>query len=294
MKLSVLELPMHLPRFWLIVTLFLCATALASAEGKKNPWANVKTPAKGEPRVIGGYSSGCIQGAQALPLDGEGYQVMHPIRRRYYGHPSLIDFLTKLGRAIHEKGLKVILLGDLSQPRGGKASGGHASHETGLDVDIWYWHPKKAEKRALTTSERESIKARSILNGKTGTIRAKWSKAVFEMLRITAEDPRVERVFVHPIIKRDLCGQAGAKRDWLRKIRPWYGHDDHFHVRLACPKDSPDCVPQASVPEGDGCEELDWWFSDEARADRSKGRKRYQSKVIGKRKFPEKCFELLK
>lgn len=284
-------------RFWRIRLIFSLVAAMAltaSADSQGNPWAEVKTPAKGAPRAIGDYSSGCLQGAQALPLNGVGYQVMHPSRRRYYGHPSLLDFIVGLGRAVREAGLEVVLLGDLSQPRGGRASGGHASHETGLDVDIWYWHPKQAEQRKLTQKERESIKARSILDGKTSSIKAKWASTVARLLRLTAEDPRVERVFVHPIIKRELCAQPSDDRTWLRKIRPWYGHDDHLHVRLACPEDSPDCVRQSAVPAGDGCDEIDWWFSEEAKSDRDKGRKRYQSKVTGGRKLPEKCFELLK
>jgi penicillin-insensitive murein DD-endopeptidase len=287
-------LPMPNCRMFLLVVVLLTATGLAFADSKNNPWEKVKTPSEGAPQAIGDYSAGCLQGARALPLDGEGYQVMHPSRRRYYGHPELIDFLTKLGKAVHEKGLGVILLGDLSQPRGGQASGGHASHETGLDVDVWYWHPKKSEKRALTSNERETIKAPSILDGKASSIKGPWSATVLQLLRLTAEDPRVERVFVHPIIKRELCEQTNENRAWLGKIRPWYGHDDHFHVRLTCPDESPDCIKQAKIPAGDGCDELDWWFSDESSQDREKGRDRYQSKVTGGRKMPAKCFELLK
>jgi penicillin-insensitive murein endopeptidase len=53
---------------------------------------------------------------------------------------------------------------------------------------------------------------------------------------------------------------AGGDREWLRKLRPWWGHDEHFHVRLSCPGDSPDCERQKSMPEGDGCgEELESW-----------------------------------
>ena len=103
-------------------------------------------------------------------------------------------------------------------------------------------------------------------------MQTKWAARVARLLQITANDTRVERVFVHPIIKRELCANAGSDRAWLTKIRPWYGHDDHFHVRLACPAGSPDCAPQAKVATGDGCgEELAWWFSPEATADRDEG-----------------------
>jgi penicillin-insensitive murein endopeptidase len=46
-------------------------------------------------------------------------------------------------------------------------------------------------------------------------------------------------------------------------VRPWSGHDHHFHVRISCPADSPQCKPQPPPEPGDGCgHELDYWFSD--------------------------------
>ena len=47
------------------------------------------------------------------------------------------------------------------------------------------------------------------------------------------------------------------------KVRPDYGHDYHFHVRMRCPADSPDCKPQDPVPAGEVCgKDLDHWFTD--------------------------------
>ncbi|MDD9967863.1 MAG: penicillin-insensitive murein endopeptidase [Myxococcales bacterium] len=263
-------------------------------KGRRNPWASIATPSTGPARAIGGYSGGCLQGAKSLPLDGDGYQVMHPGRRRYYGHPELVDFIEDLSKATYAEAGGVLLIGDLAQPRGGRASGGHASHQSGLDVDIWFWHPPKAAKRKLSTAEREQTRARSILNGRTGEIRQRWKGPVSTALRLAASDPRVTRIFVHPIIKRELCRVADGDRSWLRQIRPWYGHDDHFHVRLACPKDSPDCEPQDPTPGGDGCgEELAWWFDEQAQADRRKARKRYQKKVVSGPRWPAACEPVL-
>jgi penicillin-insensitive murein endopeptidase len=211
--------------------------ALAIADSKEG-LAAATEPSSGAPEAIGDYSAGCVQGASALPLDGAGYQVMHPSRKRYFGHPALVGFLQTLGTQMAAAG-HVFLIGDLSQPRGGRASGGHASHQSGLDVDIWFWHPKAAKERALTEKEREDTKARSVLDGKNGVVRKQWAAQVRAMLHFAADDARVERLFVHPIIKRELCANEDAdpaKRAWLRKVRPWYGHDDHVHVRLACPE----------------------------------------------------------
>ena len=281
-------------RVCVLGVLVLGVAGLAAAEAALTPWQTVKTPSGGPARSIGDYSAGCVAGAQALPLDGEGYQVMHPSRVRYFGHPELISFIQTLGRAVHAAGLGPVMVGDLSQPRGGRASGGHASHQTGLDVDLWFWLPKQAEGRALTTAERERIKARTVVDGKAGAIKRESASRVAQMLRFTATDPHVARVFVHPIIKRELCANTTGDRVWLTKIRPWYGHDDHFHVRLACPADSTDCSRQAPVPAGDGCgEELAWWFSDEARADREDARKKYQAKVVRGPRVPAQCYALI-
>jgi len=112
-------------------------------------------------------------------------------------------------------------------------------------------------------------------------------------LRLTANDAHVSRIFVHPIIKRDACNAETGDRTWLRKLRPWFGHDDHFHVRLLCPAEAPDCVSQAPVPAGDGCKELDWWFSPEAQEDRKKGQAKYQAKVGKAPGMPAECKALL-
>lgn len=277
---------------WIPMGLALAFATLAAAH-KDNPFQHFTQPKGDPPEAIGDYSAGCLQGARALPLDGKGFQVMHPQRLRYFGHPRLLGFITRLGREYHAAGHGVLLIGDLSQPRGGKARGGHASHQNGLDVDIWYWQPPYAKKRSLSAQEREQLGARSILDGRAGRIRAAHAPAVTTALRITAEQPEVDRVFVNPIIKRQLCEEAGDERAWLRKIRPWYGHDDHFHVRLKCPGDSPACEAQAAIAQGDGCAGLDWWFDEQAQADRRKARTRYQNKVIDQPPWPQRCEQLL-
>jgi Murein endopeptidase len=88
-----------------------------------------------------------------------------------------------------------------------------------------------------------------------------WNANHAKLIKLAAEDPKVTRIFVNPAIKLKLCETAGADRHWLHKIRPWFGHDSHFHVRIACPQGAQYCENQAAVPAGDGCgEELYSWF----------------------------------
>ena len=78
-----------------------------------NPWAQVSTPAPGKPEPIGSYSAGCLQGAQKFPLQGSGYQLLRPAQHRYYGHPSLINYLNDLTHRAQAKGLPPLLIGDM-------------------------------------------------------------------------------------------------------------------------------------------------------------------------------------
>lgn len=257
------------------------------------PWTRVESPTLGPMQAIGGYSGGCIQGAAPLPLDGPGYQVMRPGRLRYFGHSDLLDFISTLGSAVQKQSLGPLLIGDLSQPRGGRTTGGHASHQSGLDVDIWFWHPKRALKGPLPRKQRERIAARSILGKDKTCMRRAWKAKATTTLRLAASDARVARIFVNPAIKRELCQDVTGNRDWLRKIRPWHGHEDHFHVRLACPIDSPQCTPQAAIAPGDGCQTLGFWFDTAAQEKRRKAKKRYQRKVDSGPRWPEACTPLL-
>jgi penicillin-insensitive murein DD-endopeptidase len=243
-------------------TLFL-AMAAAGADTVPDWWA-VDGPLKQPPDVFGTYTRGCVAGTQALPLDGPGHQVMRPSRDRFYGHPLLIRFLNDFSDRIRAAGHPGLLIGDLAQPRGGPMRSGHASHQLGLDADIWFL---AAPNRRLSGEERETLSAVSLLDASGWAVdRRLWGDRPVALLRTASEAPEVSRIFVHPAIKQALCETVDGDREWLRKIRPWWGHHYHFHIRLGCPADASGCVDQAPAPPGDGCDaSLAWWFSDEAR-----------------------------
>lgn len=236
----------------------------SATETSSRQWAAVHSPTHTEAsQSIGSYSAGCIAGANILPLDGQGYEVMRTSRKRYYGHPALIQFIQTLGRNAAEQKLGTLLVGDLGQARGGPTPSGHRSHQTGLDVDIWFLLPYIAKGALLSESDRETWAAPSMLDKASNIDFSQWTSAQEKLLEIAAQQPEVERIFVNPAIKRELCQKSSnIGNGWLRKIRPWWKHDDHFHVRLKCPADNPHCQAQLPVPEGDGCgADLAWWFS---------------------------------
>ena len=236
---------------------------------------------------IGAYNRGCLAGGQALPLDGDGYQVMRISRARYFGHPDLVRFIETLAADLHRDGYPGLLVGDLAQPRGGPMSSGHRSHQIGLDADIWFM---PAPDRRLTDDERETLPAQSMVAADGTGVTADWGAPQIAALRRAAEAPEVERIFVNPAIKRELCATITADRGWLAKIRPWWGHDAHFHVRLACPADQYACVAQAPVPPQDGCDAgLDWWFSAAARAELEKQKKAPPARRLTLDDLPADC-----
>jgi len=84
------------------------------------------------------------------------------------------------------------------------------------------------------------------------------------VLRDAAQEPAVQRIFVNPAIKKALCREAKGDRSWLSKIRPWWGHDYHFHIRMRCPRGASECESQPSQSEDEGCQpsDLAYWFTD--------------------------------
>ena len=237
------------------------ATEFGEMEARRL-FGSVDLPAELSLGAVGGYSRGCLAGAVPLPPDGPYHQAMRLSRNRNWGHPELVAYLEDLSKKIHERsGWPGILVGDLAQPRGGPMLSGHASHQIGLDADIWLMPQPNSR---FSTQEREEISAVSVLlPGKREISRTVWKHDHFVLIKTAAEDERVARVFVNPAIKRALCEGEYGDRDWLRKVRAWYGHDTHIHVRLHCPDSDSECRNQMPPPPGDGCgTELDWWFTE--------------------------------
>lgn len=282
-------------RYWRMAAISVSTLCLVASAGWAKPsgWSRAIKPATGPAESIGGYSAGCVRGAKAMPSKGKGFQLMQPSRKRYFGHPVLIDYLQRVAKKIEAAKAGPIMIADLGQPMGGPSNSGHASHQSGLDVDIWFWHPKAAEKRSLRLKERESLRARSIVDRKNKVVNHHWNDNISTILRIAASEPEVSKIFVNPLIKQRLCESKDKDRVYLHKVRPWYGHADHMHVRLVCPADSPGCVDQEPLPEGDGCEELSWWLDDEAQAARKAAQASYQGKVGALPTLPEPCEEMM-
>jgi len=238
----------------------LLAAMFATVAASAQEWGQVSTPTAGPPQSIGFYTAGCLQGAQALPLDGPGYEVIRISRNRYWGQPVTLDFIKTLSEKVRAAGQAPLYIGDIGQPRGGPAVSGHASHQTGLDADIWF---ERQPGPPLAPALRENPRLRSLVRADdNGIDDSVFIQQHVTLLRLAAEMPQLDRIFVNKWIKQRLCQTVTGNRAWLNKLVVWVGHDEHFHIRLHCPPGNPQCKPQAGYYADDGCgEPLDLWFT---------------------------------
>jgi len=229
----------------------------------KEVFGRAMTPAEAQARSIGFYSRGCLAGAVALPVDGDAWQVMRLSRNRAWGHPAMIAFLERFSSKAAQEGIwPGILVGDISQPRGGPMMTGHLSHQIGLDADVWL---TPMPDHRLSHEEREEMSAVDMVRPDGLAVdTAHWSERQAGIIKAAAEEPEVERIFVNAAIKKALC-EKHAGEAWMNKVRAYWGHNYHFHIRIRCPEGENACQSQDPVPPGDGCDKsLNWWFTDEA------------------------------
>ena len=241
-----------------LLLLMLSAPLLAQDPDKSNAWSQVPSPLGGSPQAIGSYANGCQSGAVQVAAEGPGYKSIRRWRNRFYTQPVTRELIESVGQAL---GPRQILIGDMSQPLGGPMPFGHASHQNGLDVDFWFYSVSPGE---AVPAELEPPTMADLYNGRL--FQERWRPEYRQALWAAAQFPETARIFVNPVIKDFLC-QTESDRSWLRKVRPWKGHDSHFHVRLNCPAVSFSCENQAPLPPGDGCnDDLKKWVRDQALA----------------------------
>lgn len=240
----------------LSVAAIVAALPAAADPLAKDVFGSTPGPTGGNPASVGFYSKGCVSGAVALPETGPSWQAMRLSRNRNWGHPEMINFLMGLSGAAQQAGWNGLYIGDISQPRGGPMVSGHASHQMGLDADIWMLPPASLR---LTAAQRESLSSVSVVNRAGTALTNNWNPGHMSIIRAAASDRRVERILVDPVVKVAMCQMETGNRDWLRKVRPINNHDYHFHVRLACPAGSV-CQKQDPPPAGDGCAEAAQWI----------------------------------
>jgi murein endopeptidase len=189
---------------------------LATATATPAPLPPVATPAPPS-RALGLPWHGRLVHGRRLAAQGEGYVTWDPILKRVgsrgwrrWGTDRLLrtlhDVLAGYGR--RHPGAPPVLVGDLSRPHGGdfgpRFGGiGHASHQNGLDADVYY---PRVDRRLRSARRPEAVD------------RAAAQELVDAFVRAGAQ-----YVFVGPSL--GLRGPRGV-------VQALAHHDDHLHVRL--------------------------------------------------------------
>ena len=253
----------------LLISIFIAKLSVANTTENEKAYehfGNKNLPSIQNLKSIGSYSKGCLAGGRELPETGKSWQVMRLSRNRNWGHKNTLLFIEQLSSFVSSlHGWQGLYIGDISQPRGGPFKAGHISHQNGLDVDIWFLPAKNLK---LSKIDREVISSISVKTPNSKKVNFLWTQQHRDILRNAAKNPLVDRIFITAVAKIDLCENIKTDRSWLQKLRPWHGHDSHFHVRLKCPTNAQDCITQ--IPTVDnlsgnnfGCNEtLTWWVTD--------------------------------
>lgn len=248
------------PRFAAALALLaaLSMPGLARADAKAQ-FSAKSTPSPHSSYAIGEHARGCLAGGVQLPETGPTWQAMRLSRNHNWAHPAALEFIQQFSSAARQVGWQGLYIGDISQPRGGPVTG-HASHQIGLDIDVWLLPATRLD---LSRSDRERLSSMNVRSADQRSVNGNWTRAHHRLLEAAARDSRVNRIFITPPVKLQMCRDAPANdRAWLAKIRPWWGHNTHFHVRLNCPAGAPGCENPAPLPAGDGCAEAVWWVTD--------------------------------
>lgn len=206
-------------------------------------------------QAIGSPANGRLRNATALPAEGAGYIKLFRSRHRQWGTSELVRLVESVAARMSEEspGCDRFQVGDLSARQGGRITR-HSSHQNGVDADIAFL------RRDCREQEPEDSRGFDESFVENGEVTANFDlDRNFRALQLLVGSGRVTRIFVNPVIKRALCefakreGMLEENVEVLRRLRPWAGHDEHLHVRIACPASSPRCRDQAEVPPGSGC-----------------------------------------
>jgi len=167
--------------------------------------------------ALGTYSAGALAGGVRLPPAGRTFLSWDPVLRRTpnrawrrWGTDRLVRVVLSVAQQDHAAHPRAprMAIGDLSRPHGGDFGPqygyiGHASHQNGLDVDVYY---PRADGRELAPRD-------------AGEIDRRRSQELVD--RFLAAGAQV--IFVGP--NTGLRGPPG-------RVQPLAHHDNHLHVRL--------------------------------------------------------------
>jgi penicillin-insensitive murein endopeptidase len=267
-----------------VLTLVSLAAALAVPA---RAWA-VKPPRDVHAKSVGAPNEGRLIGGKQLRSSSS----LRAVGSLRWGVPELVDMLVKSSELVAKKHPgSVLTVADLSR-RGGGDVEGHRSHESGRDADVAFYL-RKGNKLFVAprfVQFEESLEAKTP-EGVVFDADRNWT-----LVEAWLRDPRAKvlQIFVANHLRKELLAaakRAGASEsvqqraaDVLVQPKNALPHDDHFHVRVACPATG---SASADAASSDTCENFAKKTEKPARASgavaSSKGKR-----TAGKRDSPRK------
>jgi murein endopeptidase len=171
--------------------------------------------------AVGSPSAGRLVRGVRLPAEGVHFFTWDPVKRRSpnrawrrWGTDVLVRLVLRIARQFGEEHPYAprLTIGDLSRPRGGNFGPqfgyiGHASHQNGLDVDIYYPRADGRERAPKDATE----------------INRRLSQELVDRF----VEAGAQKIFVGP--NTGLRGPPGV-------VMPLINHDNHLHVRIPPPR----------------------------------------------------------
>jgi penicillin-insensitive murein endopeptidase len=161
-----------------------------------------------------------------------------------YGHPALVLMLHRTAKQMaRQTPGSVLLVGDLSREYGGPLAG-HRSHQSGRDADVGFFvtddkgHPLNSRKLRTFDSQGRARDG-------SGLRFDDYRNWLLVQLWLKDSRAELEYVFVASHLRRRLLEFAQKRpafrqyvddaAQFLRQPSNGLPHDDHFHIRIACP-----------------------------------------------------------
>jgi penicillin-insensitive murein endopeptidase len=173
-------------------------------------------------------------------------RVREPSRERVYGHPALV---LMLGRSAHDVATaapgSVLLVGDLSSKEGGPLPG-HRSHQSGRDADVAFYvtdlhgKPLRSTEYVAFDGDGHSKDGRPLLfdDERNWLLVQSWARDRRAGLsHIFVSWPLRERLLKYARSKPRFAPYVLQATALLKQPEKGEAHDDHFHVRITCPKE---------------------------------------------------------
>jgi penicillin-insensitive murein endopeptidase len=241
------------PVAWLLFSLASCGLALA-APGRELPKRFRQAPYSMRSLTVGHPNAGWQLRAKRLKKSKVVF-IKAGSERNAYGHPALVLMLGRSAKELAKASRgSVLLVGDLSSKRGGSLPG-HRSHQSGRDADVGFY-TLDAEGKPVLPEKFVSFGADGKATDGSGYVFDDHRNWLLVQSWVRDDRAGLSHIFVSRGLRQRLLGYAAKQPAFkkyvaqvaalLKQPEDASPHDDHFHVRVSCPKDQTEICREES------------------------------------------------